>query len=514
MPIQGTAADGMKIAMVRMDAAMRERGLRSRMLLQVHDELVFETDEEELPALAALADEVMEGALPLDPPLEVALKVGTDWENMDRYLRGEDGDLAARPEVGGGGGPRGGGRGDRRAALRLTRSLLPRVACVEWCQIPMHGMTGRLSAQIGARYSGGACLAWPSGGKLPVASRMAPRTSFTAPKRLPRIPDRRKWQDPPARSTHGTLDRCRSCRRSKRSRATCSARWRARGSPMRRCAGTGRSAIRSREQFVAEIRGAQISRVGRRAKSVLIHLADGRVMTVALRMTGALIVAPAGTPDDPYARVVFRLADGRELRYRDVRKFGRIGLWEGGGLAGPTEAAERGRRVADAQAPYRVGDVFGRHGPEPLATTFSAARLAERLRGRAARLKTLLLDQSFVAGVGNIYADEALWRARLHPLRTRRHADAGRGARGCIAPCVPCCGRGSTTAAPASATTSGPMAGRATTPSGWPSTGGPASPASAAVGAIQRIVVGQRSTHFCPRCQKAPEAEGAAGDAA
>jgi DNA polymerase I len=91
MPIQGTAADGMKIAMVRLDAAMRERGLRSRMLLQVHDELVFETDEEELPTLAALATEVMEAALPLDPPLEVALKVGTDWENMDRYLRAEDG---------------------------------------------------------------------------------------------------------------------------------------------------------------------------------------------------------------------------------------------------------------------------------------------------------------------------------------------------------------------------------------------------------------------------------------
>jgi hypothetical protein len=65
--------------------------MTSRMLLQVHDELVFETDEDELPALAELAREVMEEALPLDPPLEVELKVGPDWEGMDRYLRDDAG---------------------------------------------------------------------------------------------------------------------------------------------------------------------------------------------------------------------------------------------------------------------------------------------------------------------------------------------------------------------------------------------------------------------------------------
>ncbi|HEY7333108.1 MAG TPA: DNA polymerase I [Candidatus Limnocylindria bacterium] len=99
MPIQGTAADGMKIAMVRLDTAMRERGMTSRMLLQVHDELVFETDEEELPALAELAREVMEGALPLDPALEVELKVGTDWEGMDRYLRDDTGAWRRMPKT-------------------------------------------------------------------------------------------------------------------------------------------------------------------------------------------------------------------------------------------------------------------------------------------------------------------------------------------------------------------------------------------------------------------------------
>jgi DNA polymerase-1 len=87
MPIQGTAADGMKIAMVRVDEALRARSLRSRMLLQVHDELVFETDEDELPELATLVKETMESALPLDVPLEVDLKVGANWEQMDRYLR-------------------------------------------------------------------------------------------------------------------------------------------------------------------------------------------------------------------------------------------------------------------------------------------------------------------------------------------------------------------------------------------------------------------------------------------
>jgi DNA polymerase-1 len=86
MPIQGTAADGIKIAMVRLDAAMQERGLRSRMLLQVHDELVFETDADERDELASLASTTMEGALPLDVPLTVDLKVGTDWDRMDRLV--------------------------------------------------------------------------------------------------------------------------------------------------------------------------------------------------------------------------------------------------------------------------------------------------------------------------------------------------------------------------------------------------------------------------------------------
>jgi formamidopyrimidine-DNA glycosylase len=259
-------------------------------------------------------------------------------------------------------------------------------------------------------------------------------------------------------------------------------------------------------RFVAELRGARIRRVGRRAKSVLLHLEDGRVMTVALRMTGALIVAGPGTPADPYARVVFHLADGRELRYRDVRKFGRIGLFAGGGLR--TRAVRRTRRVAEARPPYRVGDLFARHGPEPLTRTFTADRLAQRLAGRSARLKSLLLDQSFIAGVGNIYADEALWLARLNPLRAadtlapdevrRLHRAVRRVLREGIV------NRGASFSDYVGA--DGEPGANAERLAVYRRTGAPCLRCGRP---IRRIVVGQRSTHYCPRCQ--PAADGAGG---
>jgi formamidopyrimidine-DNA glycosylase len=242
------------------------------------------------------------------------------------------------------------------------------------------------------------------------------------------------------------------------------------------------------ERFELEVAGSTVERVGRRAKSVVLYLADGRVLTVALRMTGALLIAAPGTAPDPHARVVFDLADGRELRFRDARKFGRIGLYPG-----------RGRR--------RVADVFARHGPEPLAPSFTARRLAERLRRRTARLKSLLLDQSFVAGVGNIYADEALWRARLHPLRradTLTDAEIRRLHRAIRA-----------------ALREGLAGGGASyrdyvDPDGEPGLAAErmrvyrrtGEPCFRCGRPIERIVVGQRATHFCPRCQPAPDEAG------
>ena len=238
------------------------------------------------------------------------------------------------------------------------------------------------------------------------------------------------------------------------------------------------------ERFALEVAGGVVDRVGRRAKSVVVYLSDGRVLTVALRMTGALIVAAPGSAPDPHARVVFDLADGRQLRFRDARKFGRIGLYPG-----------RGRR--------RVADVFARHGPEPLAPSFTAARLAERLRRRSGRVKSLLLDQTFLAGVGNIYADEALWRARLHPLRradTLTEIEIRRLHRAIRA-----------------ALREGLAGGGASyrdfvDPDGEPGLAAErmrvyqrtGEPCFRCGRPIERIVVGQRATHFCPRCQPAP----------
>jgi len=230
------------------------------------------------------------------------------------------------------------------------------------------------------------------------------------------------------------------------------------------------------ERFAAEVRGARIAKVGRRAKSVLLRLDDGRLLSIALRMTGALLVAPPAAPDDRYARVVFHLADGRQLRFRDVRKFGRIGLWR------------------------RVGQAFSRHGPEPLSGSFTAARLRERLRRRSGRLKSLLLDQSFIAGVGNIYADEALWHARLHPLRragtltlaevARLHRALRRVLRQGIT------NRGTTFSDYVSA--DGEPGANAEQLSVYRRTG---QPCLRCRRQIQRMVVGQRATHWCAHCQ-------------
>jgi formamidopyrimidine-DNA glycosylase len=141
--------------------------------------------------------------------------------------------------------------------------------------------------------------------------------------------------------------------------------------------------------------GRHVIDVGRRGKYILIHLDDGQALIVHLRMTGRLAVVRGDSAllEDNHLRAWFGLADGDALVFTDSRKFGRIWL------------------VRDIEA------VTGKLGPEPLAWDLTPEAFAARIRSRKVAIKALLLDQTAVAGVGNIYADEALFRARIHPLR-------------------------------------------------------------------------------------------------
>lgn len=233
--------------------------------------------------------------------------------------------------------------------------------------------------------------------------------------------------------------------------------------------------------FSRRLVGQTIIGVGRRGKWVRVDLNGGDVLLVHLRMTGQLMLRSAPATDERHLRVSFVLDDGRWLYFFDQRKFGRMVLTD------------------DPQA------VLGDLGPEPLAEDFTAARLGEMLAQRRGRIKPLLLNQRFLVGLGNIYADEALWRAGVHPLRAantldraeveRLHEAIGSTLRAAI-------DEGGTTLSDTAyrqpdgqlGSFGGLLAvyGREGRP--CPRCGDP----------IQRIRVNQRSAHVCLNCQRPP----------
>jgi formamidopyrimidine-DNA glycosylase len=149
-------------------------------------------------------------------------------------------------------------------------------------------------------------------------------------------------------------------------------------------------------EVARELAGERVSLVDRRGKYLIVRFESGRALLIHLRMTGSVLHgANEPLPDDPHRRAVVRLDDGSDVIYRDVRRFGTWLLLE------PSEV--------DTYVDARVGR-------EPLAATYKAKHLADELAGRRAPVKAAILDQRTVAGVGNIYADEALWRAQIHPL--------------------------------------------------------------------------------------------------
>ncbi len=248
------------------------------------------------------------------------------------------------------------------------------------------------------------------------------------------------------------------------------------------------------ETFSAVLVGRQIESVGRRGKQLLIALGSSHrdpapaVLTVHLKMTGQLFVVPAGTLGDRHVHLVLALDDGRELQFRDMRKFGRIGLYRRDPATGLPVAGEAAGVLAS--------------GDEPLSDGFTARRLAELLSRRWGRIKTLLMNQDFLAGVGNIYADEALWRSRIHPLRDAhmlRPADARRlhaALQSVLAEAVE--RRGSSVDDYTAPEGDGSMQEHLDV---YQRAGQPCHRCGRQV---RRIVVGGRSTHYCGWCQRLP----------
>jgi formamidopyrimidine-DNA glycosylase len=146
--------------------------------------------------------------------------------------------------------------------------------------------------------------------------------------------------------------------------------------------------------FRERIEGRLIRSLERRGKYIVAGLSGGWTLLIHLRMTGQFRLAALAEPRGKHEHLLLTLDDGRQLRYVDTRKFGRWRLVKGD--AGPLAGL----------------------GPEPLSPQFTAARLRESLAGRSGMLKPLLLNQRIVAGLGNIYVDEALWEAGLHPTQS------------------------------------------------------------------------------------------------
>ena len=225
------------------------------------------------------------------------------------------------------------------------------------------------------------------------------------------------------------------------------------------------------DEFYARVAGQSVSDIGRRGKFMIINLEQDALL-VHLRMSGDLTVESQSDPCAPHHRLLLNFNGGIRLAFNDTRKFGRLWL------------------VSDPQ------EVLAGLGPEPLEAEFTVELLYQGLQSTRRALKPLLLDQSFLAGVGNIYADEALNLAHLHPLTPANRVTPEQAER--------------LWSAIRSVLDEG--INRHGASIDWVYRGGDfqnyfrvyqraGEPCSECGALVERIVVGQRGTHYCPQCQ-------------
>jgi formamidopyrimidine-DNA glycosylase len=227
-------------------------------------------------------------------------------------------------------------------------------------------------------------------------------------------------------------------------------------------------------EFKHRVIGNKITALSRRGKYLFFHLNDDGVLVMHMKMTGSLLVNP---PEDKFSRAIFHLDNGDAMHFRDPRKFGVMWLAED------------------------ESDVDTMLGPEPLDRVFTPATLAGLLKDRKAPVKAVILDQSVIAGIGNMYADEALFEARIHPLKPAgelREDEIKNLCRAIRHVLNKALGKG------------GASIRNYIRPDGSPGTAhdefvvahGVGKKCPVCGGPIERIVVRGRGTYICPRCQR------------
>jgi formamidopyrimidine-DNA glycosylase len=241
----------------------------------------------------------------------------------------------------------------------------------------------------------------------------------------------------------------------------------------------GSVALPAADELTRQLQGREVLNIGRRGKFLILSLSGPSYLLFHLRMSGQLRLEPGAGSPDGHARIVFHLEDGHQLVFSDTRKFGRV-YW-----------------THDPQV--IVGDL----GPEPLSQEFDADALADLLSQHRGAIKPLLLNQRVLAGLGNIYADEALFAAGVHPLRkanTLSEEESGRLHSAIRRVLLQAIGNRGTTLADARYRDAEGRPGlNVENLHAYHRTGEPCPRCGTP---IARIVVGGRGTHFCPCCQR------------
>jgi len=244
------------------------------------------------------------------------------------------------------------------------------------------------------------------------------------------------------------------------------------------------------DDFTARLAGVTVAAARRRGKYLWLELSDGEAMLAHLGMSGQMLVQPAEAPDEKHLRVRFRFADGGpELRFVDQRTFGGLALDE----------------LVDSDGTLLPGTV-AHIARDPMDPAFDLDAAIAAMRRRRTELKRALLDQTLVSGIGNIYADEALWRARLHGSRPTQ-----RLTRGQVAEVLGAASQVMADALVAGGTSFDALYVNVNGQSGYFERslnvyGRAGEPCRRCGALVRREAFMNRSSYFCPRCQRRPRA--------